>query len=203
MGRVPLPCFGEPLRSASPIFCVLNRNYVSPNLKARLTALADHMHQRFPGTITLTLDANFPYLDGFPLLPHLSHDDGEKVDLAFYYLDGEQTYLPGQTKSPIGYWAFEQPNPGDPQPCNGRSDALTLRWDMSWLHSVWPDWKIDPLRTSVALDWLASNVELGTEVKLLLEPHLKQHLAPNLASVRFQGCRAARHDDHIHLQVSQ
>ena len=52
------------------------------------------------------LDGNFPFITGFPLLPHLSHDDGEKVDLAFYYAD-DTGYLRGATRAPIGYFAFE------------------------------------------------------------------------------------------------
>ena len=36
---------------------------------------------------------------------------------------------------------------------------------------------------------------------LLLEPHLKTRLKlEKYDKIRFQGCRAARHDDHIHVQ---
>jgi hypothetical protein len=40
-----------------------------------------------------------------------------------------------------------------------------------------------------------------------LAGNMRVHLAKTLAvendSVRFQGCWAARHDDHIHFQVAQ
>ncbi|MGO1080023.1 hypothetical protein [Inquilinus sp. CA228] len=85
-GRVPLPCRAEPGRpvaAGSPLYCLLNRNYVDPRLGPLLDALAAAMDQAHPGTVTLYLDANFPFLDGMPLAPHLSHDDGRKLDLAF------------------------------------------------------------------------------------------------------------------------
>lgn len=52
-----------------------------------LAGLSREMAHTFPGTVTLYLDANFPFFDGFPLLPHLSHVDGRKRDIAYYYAD--------------------------------------------------------------------------------------------------------------------
>ncbi|WP_326494138.1 hypothetical protein [Ensifer sp. SL37] len=69
-GRVPLPCFDDGtsrLKMQSPLFCVLNRQYVVPELKEAAAALSRHVDQVFPGTTTLALDANFPFFDGFPL----------------------------------------------------------------------------------------------------------------------------------------
>jgi hypothetical protein len=37
--------------------------------------------------------------------------------------------------------------------------------------------------------------------KAFLEPPLARQLGPKDAKLRFQGCRAARHDDHIHAQL--
>ena len=38
--------------------------------------------------------------------------------------------------------------------------------------------------------------------KILLEPHLAHRLGvEGRPNIRFQGCRAARHDDHIHVQI--
>ena len=38
--------------------------------------------------------------------------------------------------------------------------------------------------------------------KIFLEPHLKSRLGLNeFEKIRFQGCKAARHDDHIHVQL--
>ena len=35
--------------------------------------------------------------------------------------------------------------------------------------------------------------------KILIEPHLKERLQLQSSKVRFQGSRAARHDDHVHV----
>ena len=37
--------------------------------------------------------------------------------------------------------------------------------------------------------------------KLFLEPPMAESLSLKGQKLRFQGCRAARHDDHIHLQL--
>jgi hypothetical protein len=51
------------------MYCLLNRNYVTPPMLDLVSALADDVNQKFPGTTTVVLDGNFPFWDGFPLLP--------------------------------------------------------------------------------------------------------------------------------------
>jgi hypothetical protein len=150
------------------------------------------MSAKFPGTITIALDGNFPFFVEFPMLPHLSHDDGRKLDLAFYYRDEKGGYLPGKTPSPIGYFAFENGSTNCP------SKWMTLRWNLTWLQPLWRNYRIEEARTRAAVSWLAND---GRVEKVFLEPHLQQSLRVNYAKVRFQGCRAARHDDHIHFQL--
>jgi hypothetical protein len=54
----------------------------------------------------------------------------------------------------------------------------------------------------VAVVWLASTGVSNYGVdKVFLEPHLTSSLGLAAPAVRFQGCRAARHDDHIHVQI--
>jgi hypothetical protein len=160
------------------------------------------MNERYPGTLTQVLDAGFPFLDGFPLLPHLSHDDGRKVDLAFYYQGADGTYRPGALPSPIGYWGFTPPRPGEPQPCAESGTPFTLRWDMGWFQFlVRDDLALDEARTVAALRWLVAEGDSGGRLdRILLEPHLKQRLGLKSERIRFQGCRAARHDDHFHIE---
>ena len=205
-GRVPLPCFDDGtsrLKMQSPLFCVLNRQYVVPELKDAATALSRHMDQAFPGTTTLALDANFPFFDGFPLFPHLSHSDGRKLDVAFFYQDAEGSYKDRTTRSPIGYFAFEQPRAVSILPCRDREDLLTLRWDLDFLQSLWQPLPLEEGRTAEALRWLSGEGNgFGVE-KIFVEPHLAQRLGVEAESIRFQGCRAARHDDHIHMQVGK
>ncbi|PTW57574.1 hypothetical protein C8N35_11053 [Breoghania corrubedonensis] len=202
-GRIALPCLadrGRHYTAANPIFCLLNRNYVVPQLAELLNALSRDVATTFPGTTTLFLDANLPFWDGFPLLPHLSHKDGRKLDLAFYYQNSDGDYLPGATKSPIGYWAFEQPKPDEPPSCPAKN-LLTLRWDMVWLQPLWPDFRLDEARTQHALVWLFHNGREHGLQRVFVEPHLAHRLDVESPDLGFQGCRAARHDDHIHIQV--
>ncbi|MES0812792.1 hypothetical protein ABLO27_25085 [Roseibium sp. SCPC15] len=191
-GRVALSCFERgSLEMQSWIFCALNRNYVSPNVKNVLKDLATATDAAFPGSKTLVLDGNFPFIEGFPLIPHLSHDDGDKVDLALFYRK-DSKYLPGATRSPIGYFAFEQGTTECPQ------EPISLRWDLDVLQPLWRNLELDPKRTRYAVNWLASDPRVS---KVFLEPHLKRLLSISGSKVRFQGCRAARHDDHIHFQL--
>lgn len=192
LGRVALPCFGDTLRMQSPTYCLLARNYVSPELAAVARDAATKVAQEYPGTVTLALDGGFPFLDGMPLLPHLSHDDGDKLDFAFYYSrDGE--YLPGVTRSPIGYWAFETDGHSECPPV-----VLTARWNLAWLQPLFPDYALDSERTAALARALLADPRIG---KVFLEPPLAARLGLSGARLRFQGCRAARHDDHIHAQL--
>ena len=213
-GRVPLPCRAQPDRAfaaGSILLCALNRHYVVPDLVVVLNELSGEIERVFPGTTTLFLDANFPFLNGFPLLPHLSHRDGRKLDLAFYYADAEGGYLPAVTRSPIGYWAFEQPSASDASPCGVRS-WLSLRWDLDFLQDKFPDRVLEPRRTRAALQWLLSEGSRYKVDRVFVEPYLAARLDVQGLGVQglgvqaspalgFQGCRAARHDDHIHIQI--
>ena len=202
-GRVPLPCqaeAGRPFQAGHRLYCVLNRHYVDARLLPLLGQMSRDMDRAYPGTVTLFLDANLPFLRGFPLLPHLSHDDGRKLDLAFYYAAPDGTYLPGAQRSPIGYWAFETPRDGDPVPCS-RDSWLSLRWDLPFLQGLYPDRPMESERTRAALAWLVSEGPRHGLERVFIEPHLAKRLGVASPLIGFQGCRAARHDDHIHLQI--
>jgi hypothetical protein len=109
-------------------------------------------------------------------------------------------YLPGALRSPIGYWAFEMPREGDPLPCS-ETRWLSLRWDLPFLQQLYPDRPIEPERTRAALAWLvAEGARHGVE-RVFIEPHMAQRLGIASSLIGFQGCRAARHDDHIHIQI--
>ncbi|MEM9326618.1 MAG: hypothetical protein AAGA85_13220 [Bacteroidota bacterium] len=158
------------------------------------------MSQRFEGTKTNYLDANFPFLDGFPLLPHLSHSDGRKIDLAFYYhREGERT---NRAPSFIGYGVYEDPAKGEesyPQICADRG-----YWQYGFMSSIVPQWQkveyeLDVQRTRALIKRLAQDEETS---KIFIEPHLKDRWRLHrFGNVRFHGCQAVRHDDHIHIQI--
>ena len=204
-GRTALPCFitsDAKLAMQSPLYCALNRHYVAPKLKSVAKEFAQHIDNKFPGTITLVLDANFPFLNGFPLFPHLSHDDGKKLDLAFYYRDQNGVYVRGKTKSPIGYWAFEEPRVSRQVICARQTNHFSLRWDVPWFKAYLRDLALEPKRTYAALKWLTTVGPRRGVSRIFLEPHLARAFSIHGSILRFQGCNAARYDDHIHIEIA-
>ncbi len=114
--RAALPCFGTPLRMQSPLYCALNRHYVTAELASVAQDAATHMAATQPGTITLALDGGFPFLTGMPLIPHLSHDDGEKLDFAFYYPMAPTCPAKPAPPSAISRLRPQAPTPAPPAP---------------------------------------------------------------------------------------
>ncbi|MGL4321345.1 MAG: hypothetical protein ACRCS3_10835, partial [Paracoccaceae bacterium] len=159
-----LPCFGQPLRMQSALYCAMNRHYVTPDLASVAQDAASKMAAEHPGTITLALDVSFPFLHGMPMIPHLSHDDGEKLDLAFYYTTPDGTHLPGRTRARLGYFAFEM-TPPEVCPAN----TLTLRWNLRWPQGLWPDRPLDGPRTAALIRLLAADPRVA---KVFVEPPL-------------------------------
>lgn len=198
-GRVPLPYSG-PLRPRSIGTCLLNRHYAQPALKNKLLELAATMDKRHEGTPILYLDANFPFVNGFPLPPHLSHNDGRKIDFTFYYLKDKQAV--NTTPSFLGYGVFAAPTNKEinyPQIC-----AEKGYWQYNLLSLLSPgtdsDYTIDEKRTRDLIKLLATD---DLTQKLFIEPHLKERWRLNrFDKIRFHGCQAVRHDDHIHWQIN-
>lgn len=85
---------------------LLNRNYVKPKLNDLLSNTAKKLN----GTnITIHyLDANFPFINKFPLLPHLSHNNGKKIDISLVY-ETQNGIITNKQKSVSGYGVFEAP----------------------------------------------------------------------------------------------
>lgn len=73
-----------------------------------LRGLDEILKKEDPNFNIYFLDANFPFFNGFPLLPHLSHNDGKKLDISLVYetQDGE---ISTKQKSVSGYGVFEGP----------------------------------------------------------------------------------------------
>ncbi len=201
-GRVPLPLFHARLQPLAIGTVLLNRHYVRKELRQAAFDLSEKMATKYPGTVTLYLDAGFPFLNGFPLLPHLSHNNGRKMDLAFYYQDAVTRRPVSDAPSPIGYGICEEPRAGE----ENMAAYCVQRgfWQYSLLQTIIPQgnkrrFRLDEQRTRAALTILASNPHIG---KIFIEPHLKQRLKLTAyAKIRFQGCQAVRHDDHIHIQL--
>lgn len=173
------------------ISTLLNRNYVNPDLKAVIVDMEN----------VNCLDANFPFINGFPLFPHLSHGDGNKLDIAFRYIDKRTNKRTDQIPSWNGYGIYEEPLPHEvnmPAECERKG-----KWQYSLLHYITPQssrehYKLDLVATKALILQLLANPSVK---KIFLEPHLKSRMAIESDKVRYHGCKAVRHDDHIHVEI--
>lgn len=201
-GRVALQCFAtdsHAYAALTPLSCLFNRHYAVPEVDAALQRMARDVGEAQPGSIVTYLDAGFPFFDGFPMLPHLSHRTGRDIDLAYFYLGPSGRYLPGEARSPIGYFGFERPPAGTELSCPQSTGFKTLRWDLAWLQPYLAPYSLDETRTAELLRWLVTEGPASGVNGLIIEPHMGERLGVRSKLIRFQGCQAARHDDHIHV----
>ena len=198
-GRVPLPVTkSQNLIPHNYITPLLNRHYVKPKLRTQLFEIANSVHQGNSRLKVSYLDANFPFIDGFPLLPHLSHDDGKKVDLSFYYIyKGWECNLKPTTS---GYGKFVEPLNSEINTTRDCKSKGYWQYDYSKFLTFGSrdDLEFDPGNTKILVEKIAQH---NLTEKIFIEPHLKRGLDLSSDKVRFQGCRSVRHDDHIHYQI--
>lgn len=199
-GRTPLPkAKGKSLAPHNILTVWMNRHYVDKALKRELLSLSDGMAKINNGQKVFYLDANFPFFDGFPLLPHLSHNDGKKVDLSFYYKrDGEAV---DERPSRSGYGVFEQAKKGEIDQTRLCLASSGTYYNLARFLTFGKKkgLSLDEKRTADLIRKLAA---LPSAEKIFIEPHLKYRLGlESISKVRFQGCHSVRHDDHIHFQV--
>lgn len=192
-GLVSLPCDGsEPMAPAVSRYCRLDRHFMTPSGRDALVDAGRELANRYPGATLKFMDASGP--DGeTPFHPHLSHGDGRQIDLALFYetLEGEpMSEFPDMARG--GYRAAEPPRPGDPVMCvgiNRSGDKPDPPADRNW--------RLDDERTRALVEILIADPRVR---RVLIEPHLERRFGlwghPKL---RFAGCQAARHDDHLHV----
>ncbi|MFK7774777.1 MAG: hypothetical protein AB8F94_21740 [Saprospiraceae bacterium] len=204
-GRVPLPFFSTketPVKSGSLLMSMMNRNYVKPLLQDAFFETAKEVQGKYPSVELIYLDANFPFFEGFPLLPHLSHDDGEKLDIAFLYKNKKTNKFYNKIFSMTGYGVCEEPRKGEknqPKDCEKQGN-----WPYSFMKKITfaqvkKGMEFDQSANRFLLQKIMGNKEIK---KVFIEPHLQKRL--NLGKykkIKFHGCHAVRHDDHIHFQL--
>jgi len=198
-GRVPMPWQGD-VRPLNIATCLLNRHYVKPALREAVLASASAVRKKYPGTVTNYLDGCFPFYNGFPLMPHLSHNDGRKLDIAFFYTDVNGVKS-DDSPSWIGYGVYEGPREHEenyPLQCKAKG-----YWQYGILEQVASQrnknrYKFDAQRTAYLVNVLSKQSAIH---KIFIEPHLKTRLALSSPKIRYHGCQAVRHDDHIHVQL--
>ncbi|MBR9859383.1 hypothetical protein GYB22_01255 [bacterium] len=180
------------LKPVNFITVFFNRNYVTPELEGVINqCLKENKDLHL-----VYFDACFPFFDGFPLIPHLSHNDGKKIDLGFQYdfIDSDQ-YAAGKVPGIFGYGAFvelkrEPVCPSTNYPLYSITSIFSpfQRKDLQFSES----------KTKKLIETLANHPK--TE-KIFIEPFLKETMNLTSSKIRFHGCHAVRHDDHIHLQI--
>jgi hypothetical protein len=202
LGRIRLPMLKTNHLQPQNIFTgLLNRNYVRPVLRDAAFEVATQMHEKYPNTTLNYLDASFPFINGFPLFPHLSHNDGKKLDMSFCYTDTKTGQPTNECPSIIGYGVCEEPRPAEKNTsvfCDSNG-----YWQYGLLRKIVPqgnknDYTFDSTGTKALVNLFASQKTIS---KIFIEPHLQTRLGLTTAKIRFHGCRAVRHDDHIHVQL--
>ncbi|MGB0367956.1 MAG: hypothetical protein ACPGU4_09680 [Flavobacteriales bacterium] len=160
----------------------------------------EQLRETIPNAEIIYLDANFPFIDGFPLLPHWSHSDGKKLDLGFIYTDSKGKIV-NDLPTHFGYGSFV---PAKQQEFDAAANCLEKgAYQYGFLkYFTWfpTEFNMDPKSTRALIKILHQDVIVQ---KIFIEPHLKNRW--NLSGfdkIRFHGCHAVRHDDHIHFQIN-
>lgn len=177
---------------------LLNRNYVRPKLNELLNLTEKEL---FGTNIKINyLDANFPFINKFPLLPHLSHNDGKKIDLSLIYETKSGTITDKQ-KSISGYGVFENPKHPEYNQIERCLQRGYFQYDFTkhvTFGTINKELVFSEKGTKRLIKSILKNRNLG---KLFIEPHLKNRMNLKNNRIRYHGCSAVRHDDHIHVQL--
>ena len=204
-GREVLPYFSTkalPVQPRNYFYVLANRNYVRSELKNTVFEAAKALSKKYPEAKILYLDGCFPFWNGIPLIPHLSHSDGKKLDICFLYKHKTTGQIINKTPTWMGYGSSEMPQSNEynqPKICK---DAGYFQY--SFLNTFTPRLGksilvFDEKANRWIVEYFAKHPSIG---KIFIEPHLKTRLElSKYDKIRFHGCRAVRHDDHIHLQL--
>lgn len=198
-GRVRLPLNSPTLEPVTAFTVITNRNYVKPELLSTLEMVSNDLKKQFPELKIGYLDASFPFFDGYPLLPHLSHNDGKKIDLAFFYRKNAKITNEKPSKSGYGYYV----NKNAEDLHKYRECISKGNWQYDFpkylTFGMNKELEFDEKSTALLIRLLLSQSNIK---RVLLEPYLKVRLGLRDASkVRYQGCHSVRHDDHIHIEL--
>lgn len=188
----------DKIKPATFAYVLLNRNYVSPELNDLLLETEKNLINTEVEIIYL--DANFPFLNGFPLLPHLSHNDGKKIDFSLIY-ENQNGEITNKTKSLSGYGVFASPKKSETNKTEECKQQGFYQYDFPKYFTfgkINHELKFSKYGTKLLIEALLKNNNLG---KVFIEPHLKERLGLIDDRIRYHGCHSVRHDDHIHIQL--
>jgi hypothetical protein len=162
-------------------------------------------HNGISGLQLIYLDAGFPFIDGFPLLPHLSHNDGRKIDLAFPYRTKAGAAVDANP-SLLGYGVYVEPLDPKIRQAQNCKDAEFWQYDYTKYlgFNINKDLTIDEALTKFMTD---DKLQFLPAEKIFIEPHLIPRLELDRLSshqrskIRCHGCQAVRYDDQFHVQT--
>lgn len=179
---------------------LMNRNYVRSELNESLQSIAKGINNKYPEMKLVYLDANFPFINKFPLLPHLSHNDGKKIDISLMYTD-ENGKLTNKKPSVSGYGVYEDPNNSEYNQIKKCLEKGNWQYDFPkylTFGTINSNLKFSEKATRELIQEILKQPSTG---KLFIEPHLKTRMKLTNPKIRYHGCQAVRHDDHIHFQL--
>lgn len=205
--RRALPVFNDHIAPHNLGYVFLCRNYVHDDLYYFMDFHSESYYLGISGQKMIYLDAGFPFIDGFPLLPHLSHNDGRKIDIAFAYQTskGEST---ASNPSLIGYGVFTEPLNKTVTQAQKCKDAGYWQYDYAKYLGYNKDEDLE-IDGDVTKHMIIDLMDMLPPEKVFIEPHLIPRLEldqikPYMKDIlRYHGCHAVRHDDHIHIQISK
>jgi len=188
----------EKIKPTNYMTVLLNRNYVRP----KLNEILSQTEKELSGTnIEIHyLDANFPFINKFPLLPHLSHNDGKKIDISLIY-ETDSGIITDKQKSVSGYGVFENPKSNEYNQIEKCLQSGYFQYDYPkymTFGKINKELAFSQKGTKKLIKSILKNRNFG---KLFIEPHLKSRMSLKDNRIRYHGCRAVRHDDHIHIQM--
>jgi hypothetical protein len=188
------------VQAHSFFYKLANRNFVRPDLNKAIGKIANEFEIQNSGIKLVYLDANFPFLNKFPLLPHLSHNDGKKIDISLIY-ENQNGELTNKKPSISGYGAYESPTDKEFDQVSVCKNKGSWQYDFPkylTFGKINSEIVFSKKGTRQLANLIVKQNEIG---KLFIEPHLKNRLNLTNRKVRFHGCQAVRHDDHIHFQL--
>ncbi len=139
-------------------------------------------------------------INKFPLPPHLSHNDGKKLDLSLVY-ETPEGKITNDKKSISGYGVFVEPTSKEFNQTKYCKDAGYFQYDFSKYLTfgiINSELKFSVKGTKLLMTSILNQPQIG---KIFIEKHLKNRMNFTHLKIRFHGCGAVRHDDHIHIQL--
>lgn len=100
-----------------------------------------------------------------------------------------------------GYGVFEGPEDKEQDQISKCKDAGYFQYDYAkylTFGEINDDLQFSKKGTKLLIETI---LKFDCIEKIFIEPHLKQRLKLNHPKIRYHGCGAVRHDDHIHIQV--